>query len=86
MVKGMPGNLRGAGSRLKVFRKSGAAEVIDITLGLGYLTGNEPQAWVSRRANDPLVYLVLTDPAGRQHKLSPSLMARTVTFDLSVEK
>jgi len=85
-VKGMPGNLRGAGSRLKVFRKSGAAEVIDISLGLGYLTGNEPQAWVSRRANDPLVYLVLTDPAGRKHKLSPGLMSLSVTFDLTVKK
>ena len=47
--KGKPGNLRGAGSRLQVIRKNGTSEVIDLNLGVGYLTGNEPQAWVSQR-------------------------------------
>ena len=58
-VKGDPGNLRGAGSRLQVIRKKGTAEVIDLTLGLGYLTGNEPQAWVSHRMDNPVRHLVL---------------------------
>ena len=85
-VRGMPGNLRGAGSRLRVIRKNGTSEVIDLNLGVGYLTGNEPQGWVSQRMDNQVKYLVLTDSMGRQHKLSPSPMAKTVTFDLAVKK
>ena len=85
-LKGDPGNLRGAGSRLQVIRKKGTAEVIDLTLGLGYLTGNEPQAWVSHRTDNPVRHLVLTDSMGRQHKLSPSPMAKSATFDLISKK
>ena len=85
-VRGKPGNLRGAGSRLQIIRKNGTAEVIDLNLGVGYLTGNEPQAWVSQRADNPVKHLVLTDAMGRQHKLSPSPMAKIVTFDLAIKK
>ena len=75
-VKGKPGNLRGAGSRLRVIRKKGISEVIDLNLGVGYLTGNEPQAWVSHRMDNPVKHLMLTDSMGRQHKLNPSPMAK----------
>ena len=85
-VRGKPGNLRGAGSRLQVIRKNGTSEVIDLNLGVGYLTGNEPQAWVSQRADNQVEHLVLTDAMGRQHKLSPSPMAKIVTFDLAIKK
>ena len=85
-VKGKSGNLRGAGSRLRVIRKNGSSEVIDLNLGVGYLTGNEPQAWVSQRMDNPVKHLVLTDSIGRQHKLSPIPMAKTVTFDLTIKK
>ena len=84
-VKGKPGNLRGAGSRLRVIRK-GISEVIDLNLGVGYLTGNEPQAWVCQRMDNQVEYLVLTDSMGRQHKLSPNPMVKTVTFDLTIKK
>ena len=46
----MPGNLRRTGSRLKVIVKSGTAEVIDFKPRVGYLTGNEPQAWISQQS------------------------------------
>ena len=84
-VKGKPGNTRGAGGRLQVIRENGASEVIELTLGVGYLTGNEPQAWVPQRANNPITYILLMDSMGRQHKLSPSLMTKVLTFDLSAK-
>ena len=82
-VKGKPGNTRGAGGRLQVIRKNGSAEVIDLPLGLGYLTGNEPQAWVPQRSNNPVTYILLTDSLSQQHKLRPSIMAKVLTFDIS---
>jgi hypothetical protein len=57
--------------------------VIELTLGVGYLTGNEPQASVPQRANNPITYILLMDSMGQQHKLSPSLMTKVLTFDLS---
>lgn len=82
-VKGKPGNLRGAGGRLQIIREQGPAEVIDLHLGVGYLTGNEPQAWVSQIAQNPIVEILLTDSLGVQYKKVPSLFAKSLLFDLS---
>ena len=82
-VKGKPGNMRGAGGRLRVIRKNGSAEVIDLSLGNGYLTGNEPQAWVPDHPNNPINYILLTDSLGQQHKLEPEIMAKVLIFDFS---
>jgi hypothetical protein len=82
-VKGKPGNLRGAGGRLQIIRKRGPAEVIDLHLGVGYLTGNEPQAWVSQIAQNPILEILLTDSLGMQYKKVPSLFAKSLLFDLS---
>jgi hypothetical protein len=82
-VKGKPGNTRGAGGRLQVIRKNGSAEVIDLILGVGYLTGNEPQAWIPHRSNNPITYVLLMDSLSQQHKSSPSIMTKVLTFDFS---